>query len=288
VPGYPPPLPPGRRVSLPERGDMWLLDTGGAGPPVVLLHGWTSTAALNWSPSLLRLSDEFRVMAPDHRGHGRGIRTRRFTLEDCADDLAALVDLLGCGPVVAVGYSMGGPIAQLFWHRHPEAVAGLVLCATAARFPGRTELAPAVTAVGLGLSFLLSAIPGGWRRQALTRLVEGRDDDPDRARWVLGEQQRSDPAALVQAAAALNAYDATGWIGTVDVPTSVIITSRDTTVPPARQWQLARTIPGAEHIAIPWGHRAAVEAKDQFVPALRAALRSVLARADAGGALRPS
>ena len=49
-------------------------------------------------------------MALDHRGHGRGIRSRRpFRLEDCADDAAALIDELGLGPVTAVGYSMGGP-----------------------------------------------------------------------------------------------------------------------------------------------------------------------------------
>ena len=51
-------------------------------------------------------------------------------LADCADDMAALIDELGTGPVIAVGYSMGGPIAQLLWKRHPEKVAGLVLCAT--------------------------------------------------------------------------------------------------------------------------------------------------------------
>jgi diacylglycerol O-acyltransferase len=131
----------------------------------------------------------------------------------------------------------------------------------------------------MGLSYLLSAIPGEWRQQALTRMVEARDDNPDRARWVLGEQGRSDPALLVQAAAALNAFDATGWITEVDVPTSVIITTRDRTVPPDRQWQLARAIPGAEHSTVAWGHRACVEAADRFVPAVERACRSVLDRA---------
>ena len=78
------------------------------------------------------------MVAPDLRGHGRGIRSRRpFRLEDCADDLAALVEQLGCGPVVVVGYSMGGLVAQLLWRRHPDLVAGLVLCSTARVFlPG--------------------------------------------------------------------------------------------------------------------------------------------------------
>ncbi len=254
---------------------MWVWDSGGDRPAVVLLHGWTSTAALTWSPVMGALAHSWRVVAPDHRGHGRGIRARRFTLEDCADDVAALIEHLGVSPAIVAGYSMGGPIAQLVWRRHPEAVGGLVLCATAARFQGRADLAPAVTAVSLGLSYLLSAIPGGWRHQALTRMVEARDDNPERARWVLAEQGRSDPALLVQAAAALNAYDATGWIATIDVPTSVIITTRDRTVAPERQWHLARSIPGAEHATVDWGHRAGVEAADRFGPALEQACRSV-------------
>lgn len=258
---------------------MWVWDSAGDRPTVLLLHGWTSTAALNWSPTMLALARSWRVVAPDLRGHGRGIRGRRFTLEDCADDLAGLVRTLDTAPVIVVGYSMGGPIAQLLWRRHPDVVAGMVLCATGARLPGRADLAPAVTAVGMGLSYLISAIPGGWHQQALTRMVEARDDNPDRARWVISEQGRSDPALLVQAAAALNNYDATPWIGEIDVPTTVIITTKDRTVPPDRQWQLARTIPDAEHATIAWGHRACVEAADRFVPALDRACHSTWGRA---------
>ena len=55
-------------------------------------------------------------------------------LADCADDVAALVEELGTGKVIAAGYSMGGPVAQLLRRRHPDKVAGLVLCATAPAF----------------------------------------------------------------------------------------------------------------------------------------------------------
>ena len=62
------------------------------------------------------------------------VRGDAFRLADCADDLAALLDVLATGPVLVAGYSMGGPVAQLLSRRHPERVAGLVLCATAPRF----------------------------------------------------------------------------------------------------------------------------------------------------------
>src|SRR5690606_7882613 len=104
-------------------------------PTIVLLHGWTSTADLNFFRCYTPLGARYRVLAFDHRGHGHGLRTRAsFRLEDCADDVVAMADAMALDRFVAVGYSMGGPVAQLLWHRHPERVAALVLCATAARF----------------------------------------------------------------------------------------------------------------------------------------------------------
>ena len=65
------------------------------------------------------------MIAPDLRGHGHGLRSRRvFRLADCADDCAATLVELGTGPVIAVGYSMGGPVAQLLWRRHRDLVVG--------------------------------------------------------------------------------------------------------------------------------------------------------------------
>ena len=127
----------GRVVHLPDRGSMLVRDTPGAAgaPTVILLHGLGATARLNWPGASGALSPWFRVLEVDHRGHGRGIRSqRRFRLEDCADDVVALADVVGVERFVAAGYSMGGPIALLAARRQPDRVAGLVLCATSARF----------------------------------------------------------------------------------------------------------------------------------------------------------
>src|SRR5512144_2530000 len=95
VPGQPW-LPPGRHVELTGRGTTFVRELAGppGAPTLVLLHGWTATADLNWFTCFAELGRRFRVLSMDHRGHGRGIRSRRvFRLEDCADDVAALLDV---------------------------------------------------------------------------------------------------------------------------------------------------------------------------------------------------
>src|SRR5260221_9653585 len=151
-----PPLPMGRRVPLPGRGTTFVRQIEGppGAPTLLLLHGWMASGGLNWFRVFDALGEHFNVVAVDMRGHGRGIRNgRRFRLADCADDAAATLDELGVGPVIAVGYSLGGPVAQLLWRRHPEKVEGLVLCSTAHRLmPGVREqwIFTTVMAVGAG------------------------------------------------------------------------------------------------------------------------------------------
>ena len=85
-------------MDLPGRGTTFVRlrrpDPGQ--PTVLLLHGLGVTADANWFPAYPPLADRFGVVAIDHRGHGRGIRTERpVRLADCADDAVALLDVLG-------------------------------------------------------------------------------------------------------------------------------------------------------------------------------------------------
>ena len=136
-PAYPPLPPremlPARTLNLPGRGEVFLRDSGGDGPPAMLLHGWMASADLNWHASYMPLVEAgYRVLAIDHRGHGRGMRPLApFRLVDCAADAAAAVELLGLAPATFVGYSMGGAIAQLVARDHRAAAGGIVLSATA-------------------------------------------------------------------------------------------------------------------------------------------------------------
>jgi 3-oxoadipate enol-lactonase len=255
--------------------------------PVVLLHGLGATAAVNWFACFESLGRDRRVVALDQRGHGRGIRPglRGFRLEDCADDVVATADALGIPRVIPVGYSMGGPVAQLVWHRHPDRVAGLVLCATARNFRGTRRpdvtdiaLASGLTAAATALRF----VPPTVRRQMVRAGVARRAADRGVPEWVVAELGGHDPASIVEAARALGQFSSTGWIGGVDVPSAVVVTARDGLVAPGRQHKLAASIPGAEVFPVDGDHSVCVTDPPAFTPVLVRACASVAARSVTG------
>src|SRR5256714_3128930 len=126
--------PPGRWVDLGQRGRTFVYEMEGPpnAPVLFLVHGLVASAQLNWFPAFPVLADRYRVVATDLRGHGRGFPAgNRFRLSDCADDIAAVADALGGERFIPVGYSIGGPLAQLVPHRHREPVPGPPLAATA-------------------------------------------------------------------------------------------------------------------------------------------------------------
>ena len=278
-------LPPGRFLELPGRGVTFLRDQAGpaGAPTVLLLHGWTATADLNFFRVFPRLTGTYRVLAMDLRGHGRGIRPRAyFRLEDCADDAIAVADALGIETIVPVGYSMGGAVAQLVAHRHPDRCAGVVLCSTSGSFRAsdrsdRFMWDGVVPAVAAALTFT----PAALRQQLLSRFVTSRKDGVVPG-WMLDEMRRNDPAAVAQAGLALSRFDSSDWIGEVGrtgashVPAAVVVTTKDGTVPPSRQRALAAAMSGANVFDVVADHRAAITAADVWVPQLRNALDAVL------------
>ncbi len=273
------PAPQTRPVTLPGRGVTRVWDCAGppGAPVLMLIHGVTVTAELNWAKVLAPLSRHFRVVAMDLRGHGDGIAVGgRFRLEDCADDVAALAKVLGIGSFVAVGYSMGGMIAQLVWRRHGPMVSGLVLCATARNVLG----SPAEKLAALTLPSAAAAIQWNPLLQPVSAEILGLTllgpvGDPATAAWARAQLRRTPLGTALSAVQAVSEFTSHGWISQVDVPAAVVVTTQDRIVPPGRQRKLAAAIPGASVHGLAGDHAVCITAPQVFAQVLLQACWSV-------------
>ncbi len=272
-----PDLPPGRTVNLPGRGETFFrhLEGPAGAPTVLLLHGWFVNADLNWFHVFAPLGEHFNVIALDHRGHGRGIRSRdRFRLEDAADDAVALLDVLGIGSCIPVGYSMGGPIAMSVWHRHPTRVDGLVLCATSQEF-SVTPLERLEFPALRPLSQSVRVVPRRLRQELFRRIVEWRIGTQKFNPWMREQILLGEPRLLLEAGAALGRFDAKEWLPQIgsDTPVSILVVTDDTMVPTARQFELAAAIDHAEVFTTTGTHDSPVLHPKRFVSPFVAAVR---------------
>jgi 3-oxoadipate enol-lactonase len=272
-------VPAGRHVKLPGRGTTFIREVEGppGAPTVMLLHGLGGSGALNWFSAFEPLGQHFRVIAIDHRGHGRGLRNgHRFRLADCADDVVALADELGIERFIPVGYSMGGPIAQLIWHRHRARVDGVVLCATSRNFRGHWR--EQIQYAGLGLLVASLQFAPYWTTSQLADHLPEEAAPLDR-RWAMNELRRHDARMVLEAAETLGRFSSRDWIGGIDVPVSVVVTAEDELVPTRRQLKLARAIPSAVLHVVEGSHMAAGNEPERFATALVEACELVARRA---------
>lgn len=271
APEPPIPLPPGCVVHVPGHSEMFLRDSGGDGPPLLLLHGWMFSADLNWYRTYGPLAAAgYRVLAVDHRGHGRGLRSPEpFSLKDCADDAAALVAHLQIAPVLAVGYSMGGPIASLMARDHPEWVSGVVLGATAMDWSGRRMQTFWRTMAALRLAMGL-APESFWRRG----LKAGGFPESAVTTWTAAELSRGNSVDIAEAGRELGRYDCRAWIAGLDPPSAVLVTTQDAAVPPSKQRALAAAM-SAPEFQVRGDHGSVITRADEFNAQLLQALDAV-------------
>lgn len=265
---------------MPGRGTTFVRELPGPStdaPTLLLLHGWTATADLNWFSVYEALGRHCRIVALDHRGHGRGIRSRKpFRLADCADDAAALVRELGLGSVIPVGYSMGGPIALLMWRRHRELVDGLVLCATAASFAhSRAERMAFLGLTGLGA---LARLTPRTTRVRVTEKVYLSRKAAKWGPWAVSQIELHDWRMVLEAGHAIGSFSALDWVGEIDVPTSHVVTLRDPVIPVHRQLDLFAAIPNARASRVDGEHDAIVALAPRMAELIVEGVRSVIDR----------
>jgi pimeloyl-ACP methyl ester carboxylesterase len=108
----------GRRISY--------LDAGGAGRPVLALHGHLEEGA-TWADLAAELAPDWRVIAPDQRGHGDSDRASDYSLDGYVADAVAVLEHLDLGPMPVLGHSGRGITAIQLAARHPELISALIV-----------------------------------------------------------------------------------------------------------------------------------------------------------------
>ncbi len=241
-------------VELPGRGGAtYVTDTPGPtpeSPTIVLLHALGCTGLLTWFPAIEPLSRRYRVVTLDLRWHGQGIQSEEFSLYDCADDVAALIDVLELDDVIVGGYSMGSIVAQRVWRQHPREGPGAGAVRHHRPVPAQPRRAACSSpAWAPRCSALAASRAPAPRSRAARAAAEALDLEPsDIHEWALREFRSTSPWAVGQALAALGRHHSRPWLGRIDVPTAVVVDHEGPRDPARRgSSRLARAIPRRHH-----------------------------------------
>ena len=255
---------------LQRNGEQIAYEVSGRGPALVLLHSLGSSSHA-WAAELEALSDRFRVIAPDCRGHGRSTNRTGITMEAMVDDLVALLDELQVSQAHIAGLSLGGVQALRFYERHPARVRSLVLADTFATY-GRERAELRIRDTTLKLQEITMEDFG--REYAFGTL---RPETAENKKQALAEViSRMQPQSYLETAQACFMADLEHVLPLIRVPTLVMVGARDDRIPPEWPRGMASSISGARYVEIPdAGHLANLDQPEAFIGALLAFLDQV-------------
>lgn len=236
---------PATRAVVTERGPVTVrYAEGPAGSmPVLLLHGVTWTADINYHATYAVLAESHTIIGLDHRGHGSGLPlTGAYDVADLADDAKAVLDALGIERAIVVGFSLGALTSLHLGLRHPERVAGLVPCAGTLCVVGKSyERVAFRLALPMLAGLARFGVGNSWaaRYFGLNRLH--RDAEFGQLwPWLRAELARTPARATVHGVRAAVRHDLRDRVSQLRaIPTVVVQLTRDGLVPYGQQVDLA-------------------------------------------------
>lgn len=240
----------------------------GGGPPIVFVHG-AAEDSRTWTPQFEALHDDFTVVAWDEPGGGQSgeLPAEGFELADYEACLAGVIDSIRLGPAHVVGLSWGSTIALELFHRHPEAVATLILTGAYAGWKGSLP-ADEVAARLAGVERMLDAPPEHFD-PTFPGLFAG---EPPASfvpllHTMAGEVRRH---SMRTALSIMAGTDLNFVLPTISVPTLLVWGELDARSPLRIAHEFERTIPNATLVVIPeCGHVTNLDRPDEFNRAVR-------------------
>jgi 3-oxoadipate enol-lactonase len=238
----------------------------GEGPWLTMSHSLACNLHM-WDEEAKRLSQRYKVLRYDTRGHGEsGAPAGAYTLELLADDLHGLLRALGVQSTHFVGLSMGGMIGQTYALKYPGVFASLALCDTTSRYP--------------------ADVAGLWAERIKTVETQGMEPmvAPTLERWFTPPYRAAHPEVMEKVAAMIRNTPAPGFVGCchaiprinltarlkeIRCPSLVIVGEDDPGTPVAMAEDIHRALPGSKLVVIPCAaHLSNLEQPDAFNQAL--------------------
>lgn len=247
-------------------------------PTVVLAHGWTLARA-SWEPVVRELQShrDVRVVTYDQRGHGRSTwgSVRAQSIKALADDLASVVEAVApTGPLVLAGHSMGGMTLLSYAGRHAsvvrERVRGVALVSTTASVEGRRAVRGEAIAMAVAARVPLLRMGMFVPPSVLRNLNFGEDADRAHVHATVRTIAGTSLATTGRYFASIRDHDETESLAELaDVPTRILIGTKDRLTPVRWSRALHDGIPGSRLTVLPGkGHMLPHEATDAVADAL--------------------
>lgn len=234
---------------------------GRAEEPTLVLVNSLGADLRMWEPQVAALTQRFRVVRYDARGHGRSDAPQGpYSIARLGRDLLALLDQLRIESAHLCGLSLGGLTVQWVAAHHPERVERVVLANTAARIgagPGWQARIDAVRAGGM------AAV----REAVIARFLSApfREAHPAKTRTVGDMLEATDPVGYVAACAALRDADLRASAPSIDRPTLIVAGMLDEATPPSQSEELHAAISGSTLTApLEAGHLSNIEQPAAF------------------------
>lgn len=237
--------------------------------PVLVLSNSLGTELEMWDRQMPALTDRFRVLRYDSRGHGRSpVPDGPYSMADLGGDVVELLDRLEIGRASVCGISIGGMVALWLGVNAPERIDRLALCCTAAQVLSEKDWAERAATV---------------REHGVVALADTTID-----RWFSPEFQETEPEVVASVretlvdtpvegyascAEAIGGHDVREQLGAITAPTLVVTAADDPSIPPEHGALIAERVQDARLEALPHGrHLCNIEHPEEFNRALLAHL----------------
>jgi 3-oxoadipate enol-lactonase len=208
--------------------------------PVLVLSNSLGTTLAMWDEQAPALSERFRLLRYDHRGHGGSpVPPGPYKIEDLGRDVLVLLDRLEVERFSFCGLSIGGMVGMWLAGEAPERVERLVLCCTSARFPPDTFDSRARTVRAEGVSAIADGVVERWFTPTF------REESPEVAEWAWNTLLDTPDEGYAGCCEAVRDADLGGRLGTISAPILVVAGADDPAAPPDQAELIRDSIPNA-------------------------------------------